>query len=84
MFKDKKQALRCARQAAFAREFAQFKSRRQFRRQASGKKPYKPGSIGISAVSAEIKQVFGEVIPRRDRRSAGRTGKAFTAFLARR
>ncbi|MFD0710586.1 hypothetical protein [Paenibacillus sp. GCM10027626] len=84
MFKDKKQAFRCAKQSAAAKEFAIFKSRRQLKAAKSEKTPYEPGKLGLSAVSEAIKAEYGRIITRRERkRLAKAKGTPFQAFTAR-
>ncbi|PAD73940.1 hypothetical protein [Paenibacillus campinasensis] len=81
---NKKHALTAALQAGAARDFALIKSRRQFKRGASDKPPYKPGGIGPSGVAERIKSMFnGVVLSRKDRRQwAKDTGTAFRPFYS--
>ncbi|OIB04861.1 hypothetical protein AK95_14695 [Paenibacillus sp. LC231] len=81
---NKKYALTAALQAGAAHEFALIKSRRQFKREASGKTPYKPGSIGPSVVATAISKAFHGVILNRSERKrlAKIDGKPFQKFYA--
>ncbi|MNW38926.1 hypothetical protein D3C74_160060 [compost metagenome] len=82
-FANKKDALTAALQAGAALDLAVAKSRRQFKRQASGKKAYEHGSIGSSQVSKSIKDAFGRILTRRERKQAAKeTGKPFQKFYA--
>lgn len=79
----KRNLFKAALQAGAARDFAIFKSRRQFKHDRSEKMTYKPGSIGLSIVSAAIKKEYGSVLTRSERkRLAKETGKSFQAFYA--
>lgn len=44
------------------------------------KEPYKPGEIGLSQVSAAIKEEYGEVISRRERRQSATGSEPFKPF----
>ncbi|MGW8823398.1 hypothetical protein ACWGNU_14855 [Paenibacillus lautus] len=81
---NKKYALTAALQAGAAHEFALIKSRRQFKPEATEKKPYKPGSIGPSVVATAIKDAFHGVILNRSERKriAKIDGKPFQKFYA--
>lgn len=81
---NKKHALTAALQAGAAHDFAIIKSRRQFKREAIEKKPYKPGSIGPSVIVTAIKDTFhGVVLSRRERRRLAKIdGKPFQKFYA--
>lgn len=81
---NKKHAFTAALQAGAARDFALFKSRRQFKREASDKKPYKPGSIGPSAVVTAIKDAFSGIILNRSERKrlAKANGEPVKKFYA--
>jgi hypothetical protein len=71
------------KQAAAARRFALAKSRRQFKRQASGKVAYVPGSIGLSMVAAAIEKEYGGIISKANRKGkAKRTGQPRTRFYS--
>lgn len=70
---NKKHAFTAALQAGAARDFTLFKSRRQFKREASDKKSYKPGSIGPSVVASSIKNTFGDILSRRERKHWAKT-----------
>jgi hypothetical protein len=61
------------RTSVSTRQFLRYQQRLQW--------SYKPGTIGVSTVSAAIKKEYGAIISRRDRRST-KTGKAFVAFTA--
>lgn len=74
-------ALRIAKQAGAAREFAELKARRQFKREKSEKLPYEPGTIGLSAVSEAILNDYGHIMSRRERRAlAKQQGVPFRAY----
>lgn len=81
---NKKYALTAALQAGAAHEFALIKSRRQFKHEASGKTPYKPGSIGPSAVATAIQEEYaGFAFTRRDRRYLAKVSRQpFQKFYA--
>ncbi|MNW41745.1 hypothetical protein D3C74_188940 [compost metagenome] len=88
-FANKKDALTAALQAGAARDLAVAKSRRQFKRTASGKKAYKPGNLGPSAVATAIKKMMKleykiDAIPNRQQRKsfARLQGKPFQKFYA--
>lgn len=72
---NKKYALTAALQAGAAHDFALFKSRRQFKREASEKKPYKPGSIGPSIIATAIKKEFGSILSRSERKMLAKAYK---------
>ncbi|MGM0882557.1 MAG: hypothetical protein ACQEXQ_16140 [Bacillota bacterium] len=59
-----------AKQAGAAKQWAQMKANRRFKRDKSDKQPFKPGKsvLGLSAVSTAIKNEFGTVVSRRERR----------------
>lgn len=78
---DKKYSLKAALQAGAAYDYAQFKSRRQFKHEPSDKKPYKPGSIGPSVVATAIKKEFGAIFSRKERKQLAEiSGKPFQKF----
>ncbi|WP_339193122.1 hypothetical protein [Paenibacillus sp. FSL W8-1287] len=81
---NKKYALTAALQAGAAHEFALIKSRRQFKREALEKKPYKPGSIGPSVVATAIKNTFhGVILSRSERKRLAKIdGTPFQKFYA--
>ncbi|WP_338842084.1 hypothetical protein [Paenibacillus glucanolyticus] len=72
---NKKYALTAALQAGAAHDFALFKSRRQFKSEASEKKPYKPGSIGTSIIATAIKKEFGSILSRSERKMLAKAYK---------
>lgn len=72
---NKKHALTAALQAGAAHEFALIKSRRQFKREALEKKPYKPGSIGPSIIAIAIKKEFGSILSRSERKMLAKAYK---------
>lgn len=61
---------RLLQQVMAARQWAEMKANRRFKKEKLEKEPYKPGVtlLGLSAVSKSIMEVFGEIIPRRERR----------------
>ncbi|MNW58316.1 hypothetical protein D3C74_361720 [compost metagenome] len=82
-FASKKDALTASLQAGAAHDLAVAKSRRQFKRQASEKKAYKPGELGISEVSKAIKEEYGRILPRHTRRWIAKTSEQpFQKFYA--
>lgn len=83
-FSDQRQAFRVAKQAGRARELAELKYRRMSKPEASGKKPYAPGSIGLSSVSAAIQKDHGSILSRRERKATAKAArKPFTAYINR-
>lgn len=69
MIKDKKVALAAAKQAGAAKMYAVWKSRRQFKREKTEKSSYVPGTIGLSEVSAAIKENYaGQIANRKARK----------------
>ncbi|ETT46239.1 hypothetical protein BSK66_31715 [Paenibacillus odorifer] len=80
---NKKHAFIAAVQSQAAKEFALFKSRRQFKHEPSEKTAYKPGSLGPSVVATAIIKEYGGIIPRSLRKAkAKRTGKPFIKFYS--
>lgn len=71
-FIDKVQAFRVAKQAGKARELAELKKGARVKAARSTKEAYKPGEIGLSQVSAEIKKEHGLIMSRRDRKQAAK------------
>lgn len=59
-----------AKQAGAAKQWAQMKANRRFKRDKSDKQPYKPGKsvLGLSAVSEAIKKEYGVIAGRRVRK----------------
>ncbi|MGO4374681.1 hypothetical protein AB4Z21_28790 [Paenibacillus sp. MCAF20] len=58
-------------QVMAARQWAEMKRNRRFKREKSDKQPYKPGKtvLGLSSVSEAIGQEYDSIIPRRERRA---------------
>ncbi|OMC99156.1 hypothetical protein MKX34_26590 [Paenibacillus sp. FSL R5-0636] len=82
-FKIKTNATILLKQATAARQFALFKSRRQFKHEPSEKTAYKPGTLGSSVVATAIIKEYGGIIPRSLRKAkAKRTGKPFIKFYS--
>lgn len=80
-FKDKKEALAAAVQAGRARDLALWKAGRRMKKEASNKQAYKPGSIGLSLVSQEIKKDQGQILSRRERKALARENRVpFKAY----
>lgn len=71
-FNSKKYALIAATQSGAAKELAMAIARRQFKRPASTKVAYEPGTLGVSHVSESIKSAYGRIRPRRERRQMAR------------
>lgn len=83
-FTNKKDARSALNQSIAASEFAQFKANRRFKRPASEKKAYERGSIGPSVVASAIKNAYGRILSRRERKQLAKaTGKPFQKFYAR-
>jgi hypothetical protein len=59
---------RAAKQAGIARQIAELKAGRRLKPDKSGKQKYKPGKLGLSAVSQAIKEKYGAILSRRERR----------------
>ncbi|MFU1797640.1 hypothetical protein ACM1RC_27500 [Paenibacillus azoreducens] len=79
----KKNLYKAYLQAGAAYKYAEFKARRQFKRERSEKTPYKPGSIGLSVISSAIKKEYGRILSRKERKSLAKAfGKPFKAFYA--
>ncbi|OKP97752.1 hypothetical protein [Paenibacillus sp. P46E] len=72
-FSNKKFALIAALQSGAAYDLANVKSRRQFKHEASEKKAYVPGSLGLSSVSATIKKEYGGILNRTGRKLLAKT-----------
>jgi len=80
---DKKQAFRIAVQAGAARDFALMKANKQFKKPKRDKVPYNPfkRTLGLSDVSASIKERFTVINNRQERKYYARVfGDTFTAF----
>lgn len=67
-FIDKLQAFRVAKQAGMARDLAELKKGRRVKAERSTKKPYEPGTLGLSKVSETIKKDHGRIVSRRERK----------------
>lgn len=78
-FIDKFQALRVATQAGQARELAELKKGQRLKPGRSEKKPYEPGTLGLSQVSAAIKKDHGKILSRRERKAMARA--AFKRYI---
>lgn len=70
-FTDKASTLRAALQAGRARDLAMAKANRQPKKKAlATRKPaYVPGNGSVSAVSVAIRDDYGAILPRRERRA---------------
>ncbi|GIO40180.1 hypothetical protein J41TS12_50410 [Paenibacillus antibioticophila] len=83
-FASKKDARMAFDQSAAARVVAQFNFNRRYKRSASEKKAYKPGNIGPSVIATAIKNAYGRILSRRERKQiAERTGQPVQKFYAR-
>lgn len=66
-----------------AYDYAVAKARRQFKRPANEDKPYKRGELGPSVVATAIKEHYGRIMPRRERKQLAKaTGRPMTKFYA--
>lgn len=80
---NKRSALTAALQAGAARDFAIFKSNRKFKREASNKEAYVPGTLGLSVVATAIKKEYGGIISKANRKGkAKRTGMPRPLFYS--
>lgn len=70
---NKKYSLIAAIQSQYAKDFAQFKSGRQFKHEASDKKAYEPGTLGLSMVSQAIQKEYGGFLNRAGRKLLAKT-----------
>jgi hypothetical protein len=78
-FIDKFQAFRVAKQAGRVRELAELKKGQRLKSGRSEKKPYEPGILGLSHVSAAIKKDHGKILNRRERKALAKA--AFKRYL---
>lgn len=69
----KKNALIAAMQSQCAKDFAQYKSGRQFKHEDSDKKAYEPGTLGLSMVSQAIQKEYGGFLNRSGRKLLAKT-----------
>ncbi|MBU5672683.1 hypothetical protein [Paenibacillus brevis] len=82
-FANKKDALTASIQSGAANDFALFKSRRQFKRTVSEKKAYKPGNIGPSVIATAIKNAYGSILSRHERKQIAKsTGQPVQKFYS--
>ncbi|MDF9845109.1 MULTISPECIES: hypothetical protein [unclassified Paenibacillus] len=72
---NKKYSLIAAIQSQCAKDFAQYKSGRRFKREASDKKAYKPGTLGLSMVSQAIQKEYGGYLNRSGRKLLAKAGR---------
>ncbi|MDF9844185.1 MULTISPECIES: hypothetical protein [unclassified Paenibacillus] len=70
---NKRYSLIAALQAGAAYDYAILKSRRQFKHEASDKKAYEPGTLGLSMVSKEIQKEYGGIMNRAGRKLLAKT-----------
>jgi hypothetical protein len=64
-FANPKDALKASLQAGAAHDYAVVKSGRRYKKEASTKKAYEPGTIGSSQVVQDIKEVWHGLVPSR-------------------
>ncbi|MEK3718912.1 hypothetical protein [Paenibacillus sp. FSL R7-0333] len=70
---NKRHAFIAAVQSQRAKDFAEAKSRRQFKHEASDKVAYKPGKLGPSVVATAIQKEYGGVLNRTGRKLLAKT-----------
>lgn len=68
-FIDKAQAFRVSRIAGELRQLAEMRKGLKPKKEASNKVAYEWGTLGLSKVSAEIKNDYGQILSRRERKS---------------
>ncbi|MBW4083578.1 hypothetical protein [Paenibacillus sp. S150] len=72
---NKRNAFIAAIQSQRAKDYAEAKSRRQFKHEPSEKVAYIPGSLGPSVVTTAIKKEYGGIVNRTGRKLLAKTQK---------